>query len=503
MVAANTKQDDVQTVDVLIVGAGISGIGMACHLRESCPDQTFAILERRQAIGGTWDLFRYPGIRSDSDMFSFGYQFRPWQEPKTLSDGGSIREYLVDTAAEYDLESHIRFGLITTRVEWSSDEALWTVTAEAEDTGEAQIWQARYLVLATGYYRYDAGFTPDFPGLADYKGTFVHPQQWPEDLDYSNKKVVVIGSGATAITLVPAMADDTAHITMLQRSPTYILSLPAVDMISKQLQRVLPKKWVFGMARQRNISLQRWIYAACKKYPRVMRRILLASVRAQVGRDVDMRHFSPDYNPWDQRMCVVPNGDLFKTLRSDKATIVTDEIARFNEHGIRLKSGEQLDADIVISATGLNMEMLGDIEIVKDGEVQSANTHMTYKGVLVEGLPNVAAIFGYTNASWTLKADIAATYICRLLRHMAEAGYRSATPVARDAVAEDSSVMDSLDSNYVKRASGKLPRQGDRLPWRVLNHYRRDRDMLVDEPIEDGVLEFAKAPTVRRRRRAA
>jgi cation diffusion facilitator CzcD-associated flavoprotein CzcO len=495
--------NESEVLDVLIIGAGISGIGMACHLREECPDQSFAILERRQAIGGTWDLFRYPGIRSDSDMFTFGYRFRPWQEPKTLSDGESIREYMVDTAREYDVEDRIHFGLTTRRAAWSSDEACWTLTVENEAGGATQTWRARYLVLCTGYYRYDAGHTPDFPGIERFQGRFLHPQQWPEDLDYRNKKVVVIGSGATAITLVPAMAEEVAHITMLQRSPSYVLSLPAVDRISQTLKRWLPDNWVFGMARKRNIHVQRLIYAASQKYPKLVRRLLLASVRRQVGKDVDMRHFSPSYNPWDERLCVVPNGDLFKTLRTDKADIVTEHIDTFTENGIQLKSGQTLDADIVISATGLNMQMLGGIDIVVDGASQTPSEHMTYKGVLLEDMPNAAMIFGYTNASWTLKADISAAYVCRLLKHMAAKGYSSATPHARDAQAVDESIMDALNSNYVKRASHKLPRQGDKAPWRVLHHYSRDHDMLIDEPIDDGVLEFDAASEQRQRRDAA
>jgi len=495
--------NESEVLDVLIIGAGISGIGMACHLREECPDQSFAILERRQAIGGTWDLFRYPGIRSDSDMFTFGYRFRPWQEPKTLSDGESIREYMVDTAREYDVEDRIHFGLTTRRAAWSSDEACWTLTVENEAGGATQTWRARYLVLCTGYYRYDAGHTPDFPGIERFQGRFAHPQQWPEDLDYRNKKVVVIGSGATAITLVPAMAEEVAHITMLQRSPSYVLSLPAVDRISQTLKRWLPDNWVFGMARKRNIHVQRLIYAASQKYPKLVRRLLLASVRRQVGKDVDMRHFSPSYNPWDERLCVVPNGDLFKTLRTDKADIVTEHIDTFTENGIQLKSGQTLDADIVISATGLNMQMLGGIDIVVDGASQTPSEHMTYKGVLLEDMPNAAMIFGYTNASWTLKADISAAYVCRLLKHMAAKGYSSATPHARDAQAVDESIMDALNSNYVKRASHKLPRQGDKAPWRVLHHYSRDHDMLIDEPIDDGVLEFDAASEQRQRRDAA
>lgn len=497
------ERNEAEVLDVLIIGAGISGIGMACHLRKECPGQSFAILERREAIGGTWDLFRYPGIRSDSDMFTFGYRFRPWQEPKTLSDGESIREYMVDTAREYGVEDKIHFGLKTTRAAWSSDDACWTLTVEDEAVGETQTWRARYLALCTGYYRYDAGHTPEFPGIERFQGRLVHPQQWPEDLDYRNKKVVVIGSGATAITLVPAMAEDTAHITMLQRSPSYVLSLPAVDRISQILKRWLPDDWVFGMARKRNIHVQRLIYAASQKYPKLVRRLLLASVRAQVGKDVDMRHFSPSYNPWDERLCVVPNGDLFKTLRTDKADIVTDHIDTFTENGIKLKSGQTLGADIVISATGLNMQMLGGIELVKDGQVQDASQHMTYKGVLLENIPNAAMIFGYTNASWTLKADISAAYVCRLLNHMAAKGYCSATPRATDARAVDESIMDALNSNYVKRASHRLPRQGDKAPWRVLHHYSRDHQMLIDQPIEDDVLAFDAPADARDRRNAA
>lgn len=489
MTRASTRSD---VLDVLIIGAGISGIGMACHLRESCPDQTFAILERRQAIGGTWDLFRYPGIRSDSDMFTFGYRFRPWQEARTLSDGASIQNYLGQTAREFGVDDNIHYGLRTTTAEWSSTQACWTLTAVDESDGGEQTWRARFVVLCTGYYRYDAGHMPDFPGMERFQGRLIHPQQWPESLDYTDKKVVVIGSGATAITLVPAMADEAAHVTMLQRSPSYILSLPAVDRLSQVLQGVLPREWVFGMARQRNIHLQRLIYAASQKYPQLMRRLLLAHVRAQVGRKVDMRHFKPPYNPWDERLCVVPNGDLFKALRSEAADIVTDQIETFTENGIRLQSSQTIEADIVISATGLDLQMLGDIEIRKDGELQAPSQRMTYKSVLLEGLPNMAAIFGYVNASWTLKADIAAGYICRLIEHMRANGYRSATPRDPEAEAEaqEDSIMDALNSNYVKRASDRLPRQGDKLPWRVLNHYRRDRSLLMDAPIADGVLRF-------------
>lgn len=489
--------------DVLIVGAGISGIGMACHLADDCPDQSMAILERREAIGGTWDLFKYPGIRSDSDMFSFGYKFRPWQEPKTLSDGASIRDYLVDTAAEYKIRDKIVFGVSTQRVEWSSETARWTVTTLEEASGKTQTWRCRYLILATGYYRYDAGYMPDFPGMDRYQGHVIHPQRWPEDLDYSGKKVVVIGSGATAITLLPAMAPKTSHITMLQRSPGYIVSLPSVDQISVILKRFLPDDWVFRFARSRNIKIQRWMYAASKKYPKLMRRLLLGQVKRQLKGCVDMRHFTPSYDPWDQRLCVVPNGDLFKVLRSDKADIVTDHIDTFTETGIQLKSGQELAADIVISATGLNMEMMGGVDIVIDGLPHDPSQGLTYKGVLLESVPNLAMIFGYTNASWTLKADIAAGYVCRLIKHMQAKGYDTAIAEDDDAHAVDSSIMDALDSNYVARASVSLPRQGDKPPWRVLNHYARDREMLVDDPIEDGVIEFGRAGGTQSRRDAA
>lgn len=484
------SKKSLEHLDVLIIGAGISGIGMACHMQTECPDKTYAILERREAIGGTWDLFRYPGIRSDSDMFSFGYGFRPWQEPKVLADGPAIREYVNETAREYRVQEKIRFGLKITAANWSSSEACWTVTAEHEATGEARHFTCGFLILGTGYYRYDQGYMPEFSGRDRFKGEVIHPQLWPEDFDYKGKKVVVIGSGATAMTLIPAMAEDTAHITMLQRSPSYIVSLPRFDKISAKMQKYLPKDMVFRMARNRNIAIQRAQYVMARKYPNFMRRILLWGVRKQVGDDIDMRHFTPSYDPWDERLCAVPGGDLFKALRSGKASVVTDHIDTFTEAGIKLKSGDELEADVIISATGLQMQLLGDIALTVDGEQRAPNDVMTYKGVLIEDAPNLASIFGYTNASWTLKADIAAEYICRLIKHMDANGYRMATPRDAEGCAEDGSVMGALNSGYVKRAIDRLPRQGSKLPWRVLNHYNRDKEMLRDEPIEDGILEF-------------
>lgn len=484
--------------DVLIIGAGLSGIGMACHLQTECPGKSFAILERREAIGGTWDLFRYPGIRSDSDMFSFGYRFRPWKEPKVLADGPSIRNYVVNTAREYGVESKIRYGLKVTRADWFSNESCWTLTAEHEPTGETRRYRCHYLVVCAGYYRYDAGYMPDFPGIERFKGQIIHPQQWPEDLDYKDKRVVVIGSGATAITLVPAMAGDTQHITMLQRSPSYVLSLPAFDKLSTWLKRFLPEDWVFSIARKRNILLQQLIYKASRRYPHAMRRLLLWAMRRQVGDQVDMRHFSPHYNPWEERLCIVPNADLFKALRSGEASIVTDHIDTFTESGIRLQSGKTLEADIIISATGLDVQLMGGIEFTVDGEHRPHNELMTYKGVLVEGVPNLAVIFGYTNASWTLKADIASAYLCRLFKHMDAKGYQVAMPRDEEGCKrEDTSVLDSLSAGYVKRARHRLPRQGTKVPWRVLNDYMRDKPMLLEEPIEDGILKFDDIRKVR------
>ena len=483
-----------QHFDVLIIGAGLSGIGAACHLAMDCPDKRVGILERRKAIGGTWDLFRYPGIRSDSDMFSFGFEFRPWNEPKLLADGPSIRSYLRDTAREYGIEEKIRFGLRATTADWSSSRKRWTVTAIDEDSGEEQRYTADFIIGATGYYNYDQGYLPAFPGAERFQGRRIHPQHWPEDLDYSGKRVVVIGSGATAVTLVPAMTDKAAHVTMLQRSPSYIFSVPAYDKLSELLGRVLPERWVYALARKRNIALQRWIYRASRRWPGAMRRFFLKNVERQVGDQVDMRHFKPDYNPWDERLCAVPNGDLFAALKSGKASIVTDHIETFTETGIRLKSGRELEADIIVTATGLQMQVLGGMALRVDGEQKPVNRGMTYKGVLMQDIPNMAWIFGYINASWTLKADIASRYICRLLNHMDTRGYAVVRPRApADEVIADETIMDALQSGYVQRGRPYLPRQGRDDPWRVDHDYEHDRKALLEGPIEDGHLVFEPA----------
>jgi monooxygenase len=476
--------------EVLIVGAGLSGIGTACHLAKAKPGRSMAIIERRNAIGGTWDLFRYPGIRSDSDMFSFGYSFRPWHALKVLADGPSIRQYVVDTAREYGVEDKIHFGLKTTQAEWSSESRRWTVTTLHEASGETRRFTCNFLVSCTGYYNYDKGYLPDFPGVERFKGTCIHPQHWPEKLDYRGKRVVIIGSGATAVTLVPAMAPDAAHVTMLQRSPSYIFSVPAYDAISAFLNRILPQRWVYAFARKRNILIQRWLYEGSRRWPNAFRRFFLSGVRRQLGKDFDMRHFTPSYQPWDERLCAVPDADLFKAIRSGKASVVTDEIDTFTETGLRLKSGQQLEADIIITATGLQLQVFGGVELKLDGQPREVSQLMTYKGVLLQDVPNMAWVFGYTNAPWTLKADIAAGYLCRLMEHMEKNDLQVATPRAEGGAIADETILDSLNAGYVRRAKGILPRQGEALPWRVLHDYEKDSVMLLQAPIDDPALEF-------------
>ncbi|QIS09604.1 flavin-containing monooxygenase [Nocardia arthritidis] len=482
-------------IDVLIIGAGISGIGMACHLTREKTGRDYLILERRTAIGGTWDLFRYPGIRSDSDMYTFGYDFRPWHGTKVLADGPNIRAYIADTAAEYGVTEHIRFGRKVTDASWSSAENRWTVEAHNEQTGEIEHYTADFVVGCTGYYDYDNGYRPRFPGEENFRGQIVHPQHWPADLNYTGKRVVVIGSGATAITLVPAMSRDAAHVTMLQRSPTYIAALPADDPVAVGLKKArVPATLAYKVGRARNIALQRASFQLSRTNPALSRRLLLAAVRAQVGPGIDMRHFTPDYNPWDQRLCVVPNGDLFKVLRRGKASVLTDRIETFTETGIRLASGEELDADIVISATGLTLQMLGGATLTVDGAPVTLRDHIAYKGVMLDGIPNAMVVIGYTNASWTLKADLAAQYFCRILNHMRSRGYTKFVAVAQDGDRSDQSLMGgALTSGYIKRGEDVMPRQGIRGPWQVINNYFRDRTLLRKGPIEDGVLEFTTA----------
>ncbi len=479
-----------QHFDVLIIGAGLSGIGTACQITHAHPGKSIAVLERRERLGGTWDLFRYPGVRSDSDMFTFGYEWRPWLDYKVLADGASIRDYIADTATEYGIDQKVQYGLKIVASDWSSTASQWVVTALHEATGKTQTFTCTFLIGCTGYYNYDAGFLPSFPGVDQFQGEYVHPQHWPADLDYAGKKVVIIGSGATAVTMVPTMAGTAEHVTMLQRSPSYVLSLPSLDKISKFLGRFLSEDRVYQLARLRNIKLQAAIYNSCRRWPKAMRRFLLWQVRRQVGPSVDMAHFSPTYMPWDERLCAVPDGDLFKSLAAGEASVVTDEVETLTEKGILLKSGQHLEADIVVTATGLNVQVLGGMQLSIDGEAYEMREHMTYKGVLVEDLPNMAWIFGYTNAPWTLKSDLAGKYLCRLLQHMDDNGHLVATPRDIDDSALDEGILDSLQSGYVQRAKETLPRQGSSTPWKILMDYQEDSKILLEDALEDGALQF-------------
>lgn len=483
---------DNEHYDVLIIGAGISGIGMACQLARQCSRKRVAILERREAIGGTWDLFRYPGIRSDSDMMTFGYGFRPWTDTRLLADGPAIRAYVDETAREFGVDGKIHFGLRITTANWSTADCRWTIRGVEERTSQAREFTCDFLVTATGYYDYDQGHLPDFPGVESFKGQCIHPQHWPEGLIYEGKRVVVVGSGATAVTLIPAMATDTAHITMLQRSPSYVYSVPATDRMAAVLKRVLPQRWVYRLARERNIRIQRAIFKLSRRFPKLMRSLLLGAVRKQLGRHVDMTHFTPKYMPWDERLCAVPDGDLFKALREGRASVVTDHIDRFTESGILLKSGTILEADIIVTATGLRLQTLGGMELSVDGRPTPLSDRMTYKSVLIQDVPNMAHLFGYTNISWTLKIDLAAEYVCRVLNEMDRRGAAFVTPRAPEGEIQSDNVLGSLQAGYVQRDGAVLPRQGRNVPWRVLHHFERDRSMLR-QPLEDPALEWSAA----------
>ena len=477
-------------VDVLIVGAGLSGIGAACHLQRECPSKSVAILEGRATIGGTWDLFRYPGIRSDSDMYTLGYQFKPWTNAKAIADGPSILSYIKETAKEFKIEEKIRFNQKVVSASWSSETANWTVMSRHSETGESSNITCNFLMLCSGYYSYDSGFAPDFPGAEQFQGQIIHPQKWPENLDYTGKRVVIIGSGATAVTLVPAMAEKAQHVTMLQRSPTYIVSLPAADVIANTLRRFLPEKLVYSLSRWRRALLGIFIYQLSQRRPETMKAFIKKQLRKELGPDFDIdRHFTPPYNPWDQRMCLVPDGDLFVAMREKRASIVTDQIETFTPTGIKLKSGEHLDADIIITATGLNMLAFGGMSLTVDGEVQAINQAVTYKGTMLTGIPNLSFVFGYTNASWTLKADLICEYVCRLLNYMNKHGFKQVTPHLNDSSVEDLPLLD-LSSGYVLRAMDRFPRQGSKLPWRLYQNYFFDMLMIRFGSIKDKALEF-------------
>jgi monooxygenase len=481
----------VEHVDVLIVGAGLSGIGAACHLRRECPGRTVAILEARDAIGGTWDLFRYPGVRSDSDMYTLGYSFRPWDQAKAIADGPAIRDYVRATAREFGIDEQIRFRHAVTGAEWSTSDSRWTVHADGPD-GPVTL-TCEFLFVCSGYYRYDKGYTPDLPGIENFAGPVIHPQHWPEDLDYTGKRVVVIGSGATAVTLVPAMADRAEHVTMLQRSPSYVLAVPELDPIAELLRGRLPGRFLYPMLRWKNVLVAQLVFQLSRRRPNLMKSLLRKGAQKLLpaGFDVDT-HFGPEYDPWDQRMCFVPDGDLFKAVRSGSASIVTDTIDGFTADGVRTASGEQLPADILVTATGLNLLPVGGMALTVDGAPVELGDSLAYKGMMLSGVPNFALTIGYTNASWTLKADLVARYVCRLLNHMAAAGYRKATP--RPPAGTEATVpLVDLKSGYVLRSIDKLPKQGAAAPWRLYQNYPRDVRLMRYGPVDDD-MAFDRAP---------
>ncbi|HQX54427.1 MAG TPA: NAD(P)/FAD-dependent oxidoreductase [Pyrinomonadaceae bacterium] len=499
----------MQHFDVLIIGAGLSGIGAGARLRMDCPEKSFAILEGREASGGTWDLFRYPGIRSDSDMFTLGYRFRPWSEPKAIADGPSILNYIRETATEYNLDKEIRYGHRVRRAAWSSEDSQWTVEAETRPVGSVSTpgkngtladagdpdtvhFTCKFLYLCTGYYDYTSGYTPEWPGFDDYTGTVVHPQKWPEDLDYEGKNVVVIGSGATAVTLVPAMAKTAAHVTMLQRSPTYVVTMPAQDKIANFLRSILPARAAYMLSRWKNVFRQMFFYQLSRKRPSFMKRLIAKGVRSELGADYPEEHFTPDYNPWDQRLCIVPDSDLFKAIRDGRASVVTSEIDTFTATGVRLKSGDQLDADIIVTATGLVLKIMAGLELVVDGAPVELSKLFAYKGMMYSDVPNLAQAFGYTNASWTLKCDLTSEYVCRLIKYMDDNRMASCVPRLSDPAVKPEPVLD-FNSGYVIRALGELPSQGSKHPWRLHQNYVKDLSMLRYGRVDDGTMEFRPA----------
>jgi monooxygenase len=492
--------------DVLVVGAGISGIGAAYHLQTKSPGRTFAILEGRGDIGGTWDLFRYPGVRSDSDMHTLGYSFKPWVADKAIADGPSIMAYLRETVVENGIADKIRFHHLVERAEWSTEEARWTVHARRTsagddadgDPGEIVTLTCGYLFMCSGYYSYKRGYLPDFEGRERFQGRIVHPQEWPEDLDYAGKRVVVIGSGATAMTIVPAMAPDVEHVTMLQRSPTYVVARPDVDAIANTLRKLLPDSIAYKVTRKKNVTLQQLMYKKTRDDPEKVKELLLGEVRTALGPDYDVEaHFTPSYNPWDQRLCLIPNSDLFDAINSGKASVVTDTIRTFTETGIELDSGATLDADIIVTATGLRLVTLGEAELVVDGRPVDFSKTWTYKGFAYSDVPNLATSFGYINASWTLRADLICEYVCRLLNHMEEVGAVQCTPRLR----ESDHDMPELDwiqdfsSGYMQRAMPMFPKQGDREPWTNPQRYSIDKKRFLKAPVDDGVMQFTSTPS--------
>ena len=487
----------IEHFDVLIVGAGLSGIGAGYHLQTESPTKSYVILEGRNAIGGTWDLFRYPGVRSDSDMYTLGYGFRPWQGKKSIADGASIANYIQETAREYDIDKKIRYGHHVTGASWSSQNALWTVEVTGPE-GKTLRFACNFLYMCSGYYDYSEGYMPGWPGMEKFRGRIVHPQRWPEDLDYRGKRVVVIGSGATAVTLVPALAQTAAQVTMLQRSPSYIVSRPSEDPMAKSLLERMPARMALRLIRWKNVLLGMYFFNFARRKPEQTKKMILGFVRQHLGPDYDVdKHFSPRYNPWDQRLCLVPDSDLFRAIRSGRASIATDEIETVTATGLRLKSGAELEADIIVTATGLNLKSLGGLKIEIDGAPADPVKSISYKGMMYSDIPNFASAFGYTNASWTLKCDLTAKYLCRLLNYMDARGYDYCTPRRRDpTIAEEPAIH--LTSGYLQRSSTILPKQGSKRPWKLHQNYALDLIALKLGSVNDGTMEFTRLKNKRR-----
>lgn len=480
--------------DVLIVGAGLSGIGAGYHVQKMCPGKRYAILEGRPRLGGTWDLFRYPGVRSDSDMHTLGYSFRPWTAAKAIADGPAILKYVKDTAEMYGIDRHIQFNSKADAAHWSSKDARWTVTVSRTDTETTEDVTCGFLFMCSGYYDYDGGYMPDFEGHADFEGQLVHPQKWADDIDYAGKNVVVIGSGATAVTLVPAMAETAKHVTMLQRTPTYVVTRPAEDKMANALRRRLPPKLAYGLTRWKNVALGQAFFKLCQAAPGTMKKVIMRGIRNELGESCDVdTHFNPPYGPWDQRLCLVPDSDLFESLRGGKASVVTGHIDRFVPEGVRLKDGTILPADLVVSATGLRIKVLGGVEVFIDGEPLSAAERMSYKAMMFSDVPNLAMCFGYTNASWTLKADLTSVYVCRLINHMDEHGYTACVPRQNDETMQEEPFFD-LKAGYIDRAAALLPKAGSKAPWKVKQNYFFDLLTLHMGKIDDGVMQFSRTP---------
>ena len=480
--------------DVLIIGAGLSGIGAGYHLQTKCPTKSFVILEGRESIGGTWDLFRYPGIRSDSDMFTLGYSFKPWTEPKAIADGDRILNYVRETASENGIDKKIRFRHRVRSASWSTEDARWTVEVErisGEGATETVTFTCHFLFACAGYYRYEEGYTPQFAGTSDFAGRIIHPQKWPENLDYAGKRVVVIGSGATAVTLVPEMAKTAGHVTMLQRSPTYVVSRPAQDPLANKLRRNLPARLAYHLIRWRNVMWGMYFFRLSRREPARVTQLMLGGVRRALGPDYDVAtHFTPRYNPWDQRLCLVPDGDLFKAIREKRASVATAEIDTFTQKGIRLKDGSELEADIIITATGLVLQILGGMQVIVDGREIDFAKKMLYKGMMYSDVPNLASAFGYTNASWTLKCDLTCEYVCRLINHMDRHKYRQCMPHNDDPTVETMPHLE-FSSGYVQRSIAKMPKQGSRRPWRLYQNYALDIVSLRLGKVNDGVMQYS------------